>query len=207
MSRSEASTAGSQAKTNFLSLPLEIRDQIYKEVLTVKHDIYHDERYFPPSAISLLRTCKQVRDEGCAVLYGGNTIWVDSPRYFLEWLGKIGASNLKLLSRIRIETNYWKIWELDREPWCQILRFLVHLATGLRHVFIFWNSGGKDIKFVRELGEIKNLRSVTIDGEYALHWPRYLSEKMGVEVLQAARTEAWWDVLDKYEEGTEDLHP
>lgn len=58
--------------TGFLSLPAELRNQIYNLVFVAKLPIdFYLPRDFSRSA-ALLRTCRQVHDEGVTLLYGQN---------------------------------------------------------------------------------------------------------------------------------------
>ena len=66
---------------------------------------------------------------------------------------------------------------------------------------------GEDLRFVRELAKIQGLRSMVLDGHYGMHWPRYLSEKMGVEVVEKLHdVDGLWG-LRRFQKGTEDLIP
>ena len=65
---------------------------------------------------------------------------------------------------------------------------------------------GKDIRFVRELAKIQGLQSMAINGFYAMHWPRYPSEKMGVLVKEELDQSLLLH-LRKYQRGTGNSAP
>lgn len=44
-------------------------------------------------------------------------------------------------------------------------------------------------------------------GYYALHWPRYLTEKLGIQVREEDYTEPFVQYLKKYQRGTGNLVP
>lgn len=60
---------------------------------------------------------------------------------------------------------------------------------------------------MRELAKIRGLESMVVAGFYAVHWPRYLAEQMGVSVQEEDLTASWLQYLRKYQRGTENLVP
>ena len=62
---------------------------------------------------------------------------------------------------------------------------------------------GMDLRFVRELAKISGLQSMVIDGFYAMHWPQYLTEKMGVPIQEEEPSQ----YRRMYQRGTENLVP
>ena len=103
----------------------------------------------------------------------------------------------------------------DSSAWYRLLDRLARKATGLRHVYINWDAeetcghygAGKDVRFVHELAKIQGLQSMTITGCYALHWPRYLAEEMGVLIQEGDCSLSSLQYLRKYQQGTENLAP
>ncbi|KAI4143278.1 MAG: hypothetical protein L6R39_004637 [Caloplaca ligustica] len=163
----------------FLSLPRELRDQIYEYVLSSNAEVMEPYDLEEGLVPAIIRTCKQVESEGCAVLYTKYTYLFNIPPWDLEWLTTIGKANVMRLKTIRIVVapTYWK------SLWYRLLHSLARDAKGLRHVYIFWDCDdfdgiGKDVRFVRELGAIQHPESTTVDGYYGLHWPGYLTDKM-----------------------------
>lgn len=190
----------------FLSLPLEARLRIYKYLLICKSQVVTHCRPATehPITPSILRTCKQIHNEASSVLYSKNTFLIADPERNLKWFKQIGRFNLKLLSNIRVfvdpvysTTNFWY----------KLLDHLAREATGLLHTYIYWDTysggAGKDLRFVRELAKIQGLRSMVVDGFYAIHWPRFLAEKIGIQVQENERSRS----LRNYQRGTENLIP
>ena len=66
---------------------------------------------------------------------------------------------------------------------------------------------GMNLRFVRELAKIQGLQSMVGGGYYGVHWPRYLTEKMGVKVLEGETIEGRLQILRKFQQGTENLIP
>ena len=98
--------------------------------------------------------------------------------------------------------------------WCKVLNLLAREATRLRHLEVYWNpslqvgEAGKDLRFVRKLAKIQGLKSMVVGGYYAMHWPQYLTKKMGVAVVETDyKDEARIRGLREFQEGTEDLIP
>ena len=210
------------SRLGFLSLPLKARLRIY-ELLLVREQqaIPHCKPSFaPPAMPAILRTCKQVHKEASRVLYAENTFLVSNPKRILEWLTKIGRANIELLHRIRIFVD--PVYSTEKNLfsggealfWYKLLDKLARVATGLRHVWIYWDTyewphlgAGKDLRFVRELAKIQGLQSMVIDGCYGAHWPSFLSEKMGVLVEEKTRDLSGSGWLKEYQMGTENLVP
>lgn len=99
----------------FLSLPLEIRNKIYKPVLVIPHPLYlfqdpgQSVDSFAPDKpcqwLALLYTNKQIHGEASAVLYGMNSFHfvditrqqVDVLRSFLDCIGSTNAASVSYL--------------------------------------------------------------------------------------------------------------
>lgn len=205
-----------QSQVGFFSLPAEIRLCIYELALVCKKQMISLRMFFYPMTysisanLSLLRTCKRIYSEASQILYSKNTFSISQPKIDILWLKGFSPINTKHLRHIRIfvEGRYEK---RDRLSWYTVPDFLAQEARGLRHISIFWEAegmhqgAGKDVHFVRKLGMIKGLQSMEIAGCYAVNWPGYLTEKMGLAVKEANRDEH----LDYlwYQKRTEDLVP
>ena len=211
-------------KSAFLSLPLEARLRIYEYIFIDKRQIifYCKPPADHPIPPSILRTCKQIHKEACPILYSENTFLISEPERVLKWFLQIGRANIKLLNNIRIfvdpvmsttDTIFGRRNEISL--WYKLLDQLAREATGLRHVYIYWDTeeawnffgAGKDLNFVRELAKIQGLKSMVVDGYYAVHWPRYLAEQMGVPVQEGEHTASSLQDLRRFQRGTENLVP
>jgi hypothetical protein len=144
---------------------------------------------------SILRTCKQIYEEGKSILYSQNVFAVTEPKQMFQLSVQIGIENLKLIRTLDI----WVPWMAELTPWLQLLHMLAKQASGLRHIKLAWGSEtefpwhfergartrglGDNLEFVRALGKIQGLEKLVIEGYYAKKWPAYLRERMGAEVL------------------------
>lgn len=97
-------------EANFLSLPRELRDKIYKLVLAAPSAIvFHRRENFKRSA-QMLRTCKTVAEEGARVLYGMNAFHFERTAerrgtyYDLEWK-EVGFKDVRRFLRDIGPTN------------------------------------------------------------------------------------------------------
>lgn len=210
-------------QVHFLSLPLEARLYIYKNILICQPQVVTHWRPVGINA-SILRTCKQVHSEASPILYSENSFLVANPEGILQWLKQIGPVNTKLLKRVCIVVD--AVWSTVARPstrdrprggsrWYKLLNRLAQEATGLRHIYMYWEAqdtcgdygAGADVRFVRELVKIRGLQSVVINGFYGKQWPKYMTEKMGVAVQEAGRGPAMWQSLRKYQQRTEGIIP
>ena len=213
-----------KSQATFLLLPLELRLHIYEDIFLCKSQIMpylnhkpRAEHSIPPS---ILRTCKQIHREASPILYSKNTFSIKYPQRTFKWLLKIGGANIKLLNTINIRVdpmvnavdNY--IYRVKATAsWYKVLDLLAREATGLRHVEINWDALfqvgelGKNLRFVRKLAKIQGLQSMVVDGFYGMHWPRYLTKKMGVTVVEKNSDEPSLQSLRMFQRGTEDLIP
>ena len=209
----------------FLSLPLKARLRIYEFIFIVKPQVipYCKPPAHHPITPAILRTCKQIHNEASPVLYSKNTFLIAEPERILKWFMQIGRANIKLLNNIRIFVDPVRRSTMDTflgraseiSLWYKLLDQLAREATGLRHVFVYWDSeetwiffgAGKDLRFVRELAKIRGLESMVVAGFYAVHWPRYLAEQMGVSVQEREYDASSLQYLRKFQQGTENLVP
>jgi hypothetical protein len=150
---------------------------------------------------------------------------ISNPTFALEWLDKIGKDNIKHLAKLRIYVH--PVYERgifppgdvfynpqSGPPWCKLFRKLAADATGLRQIYIFWDSeltfghsgGGADVDVVRALAEIRGLQKLEIDGYFAKEWPAYLQRKTGLTVWTPIGREDWYlRELRKFQRDTRDL--
>jgi hypothetical protein len=92
--------------TNFLSLPRELRNQIYVYVLVDEDYINLGTLYYPrPLSPQLLRTNKTIHNEATEVLYSLNRFdfAMYDPNLLSLFLDKIGPNNLNYIRHIRID--------------------------------------------------------------------------------------------------------
>ncbi|KAI9891148.1 MAG: hypothetical protein M1814_002991 [Vezdaea aestivalis] len=106
----------------FLSLPPEIRNQIYElmfvrpSIRPVCRDPLHTEDqsavYYTSNLYhytSVLRSCKQIHSEATNVLYGMNNFIVysmDTGASILAWVNSIGPKNQRLISRLELNWQH-----------------------------------------------------------------------------------------------------
>ena len=101
------------------------------------------------------------------------------------------------------------------QRWCLLFDKLQREATKIQDLSVYldaegWRVGlGKSVVFVRGLAQLKVERSLEVSGQYAIHWPRYLEEKMGLKPFDRNifPGSPWIDILRKYQRGTESLYP
>ncbi|MDI1486143.1 MAG: hypothetical protein OHK93_004333 [Ramalina farinacea] len=211
---------------SFLSLPPDARHRIYELLLTSKPLVMPDCRPAAQTAVtpSILRTSRQIHPEASPILYRENTFLIAEPERILHWFHQMGPANLAQLRRIRVfvhavyATKDVPFLDIKRDgpAWYELLDCLARRATGLRHVFMYWDAAedcnhmgaGKDVRFVRELARIQGLERMEIAGFYAMGWPRYLAEKMGVAIQQEGDCTAYsLQRLRRFQRGTEGLLP
>ncbi|KAK4540503.1 hypothetical protein LTR36_009141 [Oleoguttula mirabilis] len=92
--RSSASqpTIDNIATCHLLNLTAELRNAIYHLVLVA---------YNLATQPSLLRTCRQIRNEATAIFYGGNVFQSNRRGPVIVWLGAIGAEKRRMVQQIR----------------------------------------------------------------------------------------------------------
>lgn len=200
---------------NFFTLPREIRDCIYELVLVYEHrDMrFEKPRDEPQVDPSILRTSKQIHHETSLILYSKNTFRIGDPASTLRWLNRIGPNNLKFLRSIHLWVDFVDDTNVDipKVPfWGKLFDRLAQEATGLQHVQVYWEfdekygifSPGKDVNFVRQLTKLKGIQSLVLSGTYALRWPQFLAEKMGVEVQEPGKDvqkgPSWFQLCTKH---------
>lgn len=180
--------AQTKTPTGFLSLPKELRDLVYQDVLTsVFPFIPHCRRpatrtMFTPA---ILRTCKQIHSEGCAFLYSKNTFCLSEATQDLAGLNTISEDSLRCLKNLQLFPYRYRdksVFETERQSWYRLLRVLAGEATGLRQLYVSWDALGNDLNFFNHLTGIQNLQILTVSGFHGASWPSLLADKMNVHV-------------------------
>ena len=118
------------------TLPLEVREMIYEEVLTIEATAVKGglsvmmtktpmvprrgrNRGRPsPSRLALLQTCRQIFVESFPFFYAKNTLRFQNPRLFYEFLERVGPTRLRrikslYLQNLVIEIPFYTKSELD----------------------------------------------------------------------------------------------
>lgn len=202
----------------FLTLPLELRLQIYGHAFTpTKHEYSRKRDSGDRATVSLLRTCKQVHNEAAPVLYSGMTFHLYVCPKALDFLRSIGPINKTYIKSLHIFfTNAPKI-----AIWKELVHALRHDVKGLRQLRVVWDDtiygAGKDPRYVRGLATIRGLEALSIEGFYAKRWPEYLETKMGLPVsVDDGRKDGsrkqrssllTLNLRDEFQKGTEDFYP
>ncbi|OAL44870.1 hypothetical protein IQ07DRAFT_592123 [Pyrenochaeta sp. DS3sAY3a] len=228
---STANDATRKSNSRFLSLPTEIRLQIYEILLISRFDrtqnpswavgdtnqksiMLHmiQARQYRTMEPSLLQTCKQVHREANPTLYSKNVFSIAKPAEIYRLVSQIGIENFSLIRLIQI----WVPRGAKSSEWVQMLHLLAEKGTGLRCIEIAFDHDlessfqpglGDNQEIVRALGEIQGLDELVIKGYYAESWPAYLEKRMGAPVKafcgHSSREKAKLKVDDRSDEELE----
>lgn len=136
----------------FLHLPLELREQVYSNLLLhpLLVEISHCPPYFPWVHHSILLTCRTVHSEARRILYSHNTFYLR--RFSRLFLDNIGPTNRNLLRKIRID------WDA-REEYQTGFKKVFGVLSGMKNLreVIFWLDGGPDYPSLQCMrGHVKN---------------------------------------------------
>jgi hypothetical protein len=102
------------------------------------------------------------------------------------------------------------------QRWCLLFDKLQREATKIQNLSVYWDAEGpihiglgKSVIFIRGLAQLKVEKSLKIGGFYAMHWPRYLEEKMALKPVnkEIFPGSPWVGMLKKYQRGTESRNP
>lgn len=102
------------------------------------------------------------------------------------------------------------------QQWCLLFDKLQREATNIKNLSVYWDAEGpihiglgKSVVFIRGLAQLKVERSLEIGGFYAMHWPRYLEEKMALKPVDKdiVPGSPWVGMLKKYQRGSESRNP
>ncbi|KAI4088296.1 MAG: hypothetical protein LQ339_008736 [Xanthoria mediterranea] len=203
-------------QSSFLSLPREIRDQIYTEAFPNIQEVIMPlgriKALQPPSQVPLrpqvnlclLRTNRQICNEAFSILYSRSCFYVSNPDRTLEWLAKLGDDNVKRLRSLRLvlyefsdESSFCKS---QKAAWYQLVHFVASKATGLRRLVLSLHapSAGRDRPLLEALGGIRTVQTITLSGFYQREWISYLT-KEGIKVDEEERKERDWQALKSYQ--------
>ena len=209
---------------SFLSLPREIRDQIYAEAFPNMQEVIMPlgrmKALQPPSQVPLrpqvnlclLRANRQICNEASPMLYSRSCFYVSNPDRTLEWLAKLGGDNIKRLRSLRLvlcefsdESPFCKS---QKAAWYSLISFIASKATGLRRLVLSLHapSAGKDRPLLDALGGIRTVQTITLSGYYQKEWISYLT-KEGIKVDEEERKERDWQALKLYQRDIKGVGP
>jgi hypothetical protein len=142
-------------KVTFLTLPVEIRLQIYDLLLVSRFDRrrapscsvgYTDQRkvflsmepnpVFRTLETAILQTCKQINHEANPVLYSQNVFAIVNPEEIFRLIQQIGPVKFKLIRTLDILVP----WMAEPPPWLRLLPVLAEDANGLRDIKLTWDA-------------------------------------------------------------------
>ena len=203
VSKRPTNEAKGNNQVTFLTLPVEIRLQIYDLLLVSRNSVTGEKRSLPMFKDpgdeprlhpAILQTCKQIYHEANSIVWSQNIFYHDELEQMIRFIGYIGLANFKLIKNM----EFWVPWTAGPSSWVRLFRILAGEASGLRSVSLSWGTSyeyphhldrriwreglGDNLDFVRALGEIKGLEELVIQGYYAKNWPAYLEKKMGLRV-------------------------
>ncbi|KAF2679037.1 hypothetical protein K458DRAFT_422479 [Lentithecium fluviatile CBS 122367] len=137
---------------------------------------------------------------------------VSQPDALMTWLE---TNNAAVISELTVFVD-----ATDAAPspqrWCLLFDKLQREATNIQNLSVYWDAEGpihiglgKSVVFIRGLAQLKVERSLEIGGFYAMHWPRYLEEKMALKPddKNIFPGSPWVCMLKKYQRGTESRNP
>jgi hypothetical protein len=140
------------------------------------------------------------------------TINVSQPDALMAWLE---TNNAAVISDLHVFVD-----ATHRAPspqrWCLLFDKLQREATNIQNLSVYWDAEGpihiglgKSVVFIRGLVQLKVEKSLEIGGFYAMHWPRYLEEKMALKPVNKdiIPGSPWVGMLKKYQRGTESRNP
>jgi hypothetical protein len=147
---------GNNVEVTFLTLPVEIRLQIYNLLLVSRSNDWRgrswsvgntDQRKvflsmernpkYRTMEPAILQTCKQIYHEANPILYSQNVFAIARPEEIFRLMLQIGLVKFKLIKKLDI----WVPWMADLSPWLRLLHILVEEASGLRYLKLKWCAG------------------------------------------------------------------
>jgi len=158
-------------------------------------------------ALQELSTLNDAPDE----LLPSLTINVSEPDALMNWLETNNAAVISDLS-IHVDATYAAP---SPQRWCLLFDKLQREATNIQNLKVFWDAEGthmglgKSVVFVRGLAQLKVEKSLEIAGRYAMQWPKYLEEEMGLKPVakDIFPGSSWVATLRNYQRGTENRDP
>ncbi|KAJ5994133.1 hypothetical protein N7451_009857 [Penicillium sp. IBT 35674x] len=143
------------AKISLLTLPVEIRLQIYEFLLVSQADpeqspswaVGNTSRkmislhmiqapHYRTLEPAILYTCTQIHREAASVLYGGNVFNFSEPGQMFRFMAQIGPTNTKFMRSL----DTWVPWKAEISPWLTLLNTLSKDATGIRYIELAWGA-------------------------------------------------------------------
>lgn len=119
-------------------LPIEIRNQIWEELLVDKeYGLRIIQPFVPPTnplRLSVLRVNKQCSQEAGQILYGGQIIVFRQPKTMIDGLGHIGPTNVSYIREVWIESPLLQKGFLRRN--IRVALRLLIVAKGLKRIWI-----------------------------------------------------------------------
>lgn len=168
------------ARITLLSLPLEIRLQIYKNLLCTTDNRVSDGQnrrsrlLMTPLSSALLCICKTIHSEATPILYKENLFDFRHSTDTVKWLNNIGRINTGLLRTLQVTTCL--MWLSHIEEWLSIFNLLGSQAHGLKHFSINFPESvlGYQHTTVQSLAEIRSLELLELGGKFDEDWLAYL---------------------------------
>ncbi|KAF2000858.1 hypothetical protein P154DRAFT_522140 [Amniculicola lignicola CBS 123094] len=168
-----------QSKFQLLSLPAELRIQIYEDCFALPCEVDATLRIPSPQPFlipgALLRTCKQVYREANAILYSQNTFRVgENPSdasFGLAWLNRIGPKNAQLIRKVVVEIRKSKA-SSRLLPFLVLLFELRGLAPNLQELSVFlgekhtWRRRTHQEMLGTEIARYKKLKKLVLGGDH-----------------------------------------
>ncbi|KAI0010461.1 hypothetical protein F4779DRAFT_577638 [Xylariaceae sp. FL0662B] len=214
MSSSTIITTGHAATTHnrhLLSLPYEIKVEIYKYILYPSESPTDDQNFdttSPPASgvVDFLSVCRQIHDEATPLLYKKITI---SPplNYWVNFFERIGPRNTGLIQNLTIQYALPKSDWLDSlsstrthaEKWRRILGSLarqnkvdtirVEIAADERTYTR--NEIYVDLTFLKHLSRLSNVREIELKGPFNPFWGLFLHQRLGFIVQRYQPWVTW----------------
>ena len=150
-----ANNAKGNNKATFLTLPVEIRLQIYDLLLVSRFDRMQNPSWavgntdqklvlldmiqapqYRTMEPGILRTCKQIYHEANPILHSQNVFAINEPEQMFRFIVQVGLVNFKLVKTLHI----WVPWMAKLAPWLQLLYILAEEASGLRSIELGWGA-------------------------------------------------------------------
>ena len=191
----------SKRKISFLTLPVEIRLEIYDLLLVMRDkrtgqntplDLFPTDSDEAQVELDILRTCKQIYDEASPILYSQNIFTTMYAEDITRLILHVGPANFKLIKHL----DFYVPFPATPPSWLRLFNMLAKEASGLRSIRLrldssfergIWCGGlGDNVSFVRALAKIQGLEELFITGYYAKNWPEYLERKTGARVRAIA---------------------
>lgn len=142
-------------RLSFLTLPVEIRLQVYEFLLLSQADPEQSPSWavgttsrkmitlhmiqaphYRTLEPAILYTCTQIHREAASVLYGGNVFNFSEPEQMFRFMTQIGPVNTAFVRSLDI----WVPYIAELSPWLTLLDTLSKEATGLRYIELAWGA-------------------------------------------------------------------